>query len=101
MNEINLNPLSRSAGIDKPFNAVGSPKNVNLKTANSEPDSIQFSKLPDLSSAEQAVEEEFSSLRANLESDANSASYPPLETIDRLAHMLAINLDSSKGVSRK
>ena len=96
MNEINLNALSRSAGFDKPINSVANPKNVNSKKANAEPDSIQFSKLPDLSSIEQALEEEFAGLRATLEEDAKSASYPPLETIDRLAHMLAVNLNSQK-----
>lgn len=96
MNEINLNALSRSAGFDKPLNSVANPKNLNSKKASPEPDSIQFSKLPDLSSVEAALEEEFASMRANLEDDAKSASYPPLETIDRLAHMLAMNLNSQK-----
>ena len=96
MNEINLNALSRSVGIDKSLNSVSNPKNANPKQANTELDSIQFSQLPDLSSVEHAMEEEFAAKRANLQDAANSPSYPPLETIDRLAHMLAINLDSRK-----
>lgn len=97
MNEINLNPLSRSAGISKPSNPPAIQKNANLKTNSLEADSTQFSKLPDLSAVEESIEKEFEGLRSNLEADADSPSYPPLEVIDRLAVMLAVNLDRNTG----
>ena len=96
MNEINLNALSRSVGIDKSLNSVANFKNVSPEKAKTELDSVQFSNLPDLSAAEHALEEEFAAARSNLQNSANSASYPPLDTIDRLAAMLAIHLDPRK-----
>ena len=93
MNEININALSRSVRIDK---APGSanPKRVNVNQSGTESDSVQFHELPDLANVEKGLEEHFSALRSNLEEKATTENYPPLKTIDRLAHMLAITLDS-------
>ena len=90
MNEINLNALGRSSGIDKALGSAGPHKNVSQNNASVGSDSVQISKLPDLSQAEEALEEEFAALRAKFEEMTKSAAYPPLETIDRLARMLAV-----------
>lgn len=91
MNEINLNPLGRSVGLEKSYSA-GQQKNVSSR--NNDQDTVELSALPDLSAIEAAVEEEFTQRRNNLEEKVNSASYPPLETIDRLAAMFAMNLET-------
>jgi hypothetical protein len=91
MNEINLNPLSRPAGIDKP--SAATQKSANVKNPSLEADSTDFSQVPDLSSVEEALEKEFAGLRASLANDADAPGYPPLETIDRLAAMLAVSID--------
>ncbi|MBM3834498.1 MAG: hypothetical protein FJ403_14755 [Verrucomicrobia bacterium] len=91
MSDINLNALSRSPGIEKTSNPVAPHKNGSAKTASLGADSIQFSQLPDLSAIEEAVETEFAVLRSNLEEEAASPAYPPLEMIDRLSAMLAIS----------
>ena len=96
MNEINLNPLSRSAEIDKSSSTVAKLKNVSPRKLDAEFDSVQLSKLPDLSSAEGVLEDEFANLRARLKDEVDSPGYPPLETIDRLAHMLAVNLNQTE-----
>lgn len=92
MNDLNINALSRSLGVDKTYSAANQK---HVKRAGDEPDTVQLSKVPDLSAVEAALEEEYSGLRSKLENDANSESYPPLETIDRLAAMFAINLNSN------
>jgi hypothetical protein len=99
MNEINLNPLSRPVGIDKPSNSAASQKNANVMKTSLEPDSTQFSQIPDLSAVEEALEKEFAGLRSTLAQDAESPGYPPLETIDRLAAMLAVDLDQNRSGS--
>ncbi len=96
MNEINLNPLSRSAGIDSPLSSIASHKAAHPNKAGEELDSIQFSNLPDFSAVEKSMEDEFTSLRDRLQGEASSPDYPALEMIDRLSHMLAINLGTSK-----
>ncbi len=93
MNEINLNPLSRSVGVDKSSSSTAAQKNANVQKSSSDSDSMEFSQLPDLSAVEESLEQEFSGQRLRLEKDANSPSYPSLEMIDRLATMLAINLN--------
>ena len=40
------------------------------------------------------VEDEFADLRSRVQGVADSELYPPLETIDKLAAMLAIELDA-------
>jgi hypothetical protein len=92
MNEINLNPLNRPIGIDKASNSAAAQKKANVNQGVFEADSTQFSQLPDLSAAEEALEKEFAGLRSKLESEVDSPNYPPLETLDRLAAMLAVNL---------
>jgi hypothetical protein len=92
MNEINLNSLSRAAGVDKNFSA-GAQKNVQRNV--DDQDSVQLSSIPDLSAIEAAIENEFASRRASLEEEARAENYPPLETIDRLAAMFALNLEPS------
>lgn len=93
MNEINLNPLSRSVGVDKSSSSTAAPKSSNIQKSSSDSDSMEFSQLPNLSAVEESLEQEFAGSRLRLEKDANSPSYPSVEIIDRLAAMLAINLD--------
>lgn len=90
MNEINLNAMGRSSGLDRALSSVNQHKNAPPQGAPVGNDSVQLSHVPDLSQAEAAVEDEFAALRARFEDVGDSAAYPPLETIDRLARMLAI-----------
>lgn len=94
MNDINLNALSRPLGVDKTYSAA-SQKQVK-RSGGDDRDTVQLSKVPDLSATEAAVEKEFAEMRSKFEDDVNSENYPPLETIDRLAAMFAINLESEK-----
>ena len=96
MNEINLNPLSRPVGIDKPSNSAAAQKSANVKKPSLEADSTQFSQVPDLSAVEEALDKEFAGLRSKLAQEVDSPGFPPLETIDRLAAMLAVNLDQDR-----
>ena len=91
MNEINLNALNRFAGVDKPLGSISNQKSIGAKKE-AEVDSVQLSNLPDLSALEKATEEGFAAQRASLAGTVNSEYYPPLDTIDRLAAMLAIDL---------
>jgi hypothetical protein len=93
MNEINLNALSRFTGTEKSLSSTANSNNPSSKKVETEVDSVQFSKLPDLSFAEKALEDEFAESRVRLKDEVESPSYPPLETIDRLAHMLAVHLN--------
>jgi hypothetical protein len=88
MNEINFSASNPTPRMDKTLSSAGQQKNIseNKETVG---DSVELSRLPDLSKVEAAVEDEFASLRAKFEEQAESAAYPPLETIDRLARMLA------------
>jgi hypothetical protein len=99
MNEINLNPLSRPVGIDKPSNSATAHKSANVNKTSLEADSTQFSQVPDLSTVEEALEKEFAGMRSSLAEDADSPGYPPLETIDRLAAMLAVSLGQNRSGS--
>ncbi len=95
MNELNVNALNRSGGIDKTTSAAAQ-KNANARKNSLQVDSAEFSQLPDLSHVEHALESEFATRRANLEGSANSPSYPPEDVIDRLAVMLASRFDNKK-----
>ena len=96
MNEINLNAMNRSVGIERSLSVAANQKSASIKRPSAEPDSVEFSHLPDLSTADEAVEKEFASYRAKLQESADSPLYPPLETIDKLAAMLAIELPTDK-----
>jgi hypothetical protein len=93
MSEINLNGISGSTGIGRSLSTAPSHKNGNV-TRSSGSDSAEFSNLPDLSTFENAVENEFESQRSRLQCVADSDLYPPLETIDKLAAMLALEATS-------
>lgn len=93
MNDININALSRSLGVGQTYSAANQKP---VKRGGDEPDTVQLSKPPDLSAIEAALEEEFAGIRSKMEDDVNAENYPPLETIDRLAAMFAINLKSEK-----
>lgn len=93
MNEINLNALSGPIDIGRSPNAAVGPKKSGNKPAFAGTDSAEFSKLPDLSEIDQAVDGEFSDLRSRLQKSVDSELYPPLETIDKLAAMLAVDLN--------
>lgn len=90
MNEIQINALSRSLGVDKTFS--NSKQRAAEHTGERQKDTVQLSRVPDLSAIEAALEDEFASIRTKLEAEAESPSYPPLETIDRLAGLFAMNL---------
>ncbi len=92
MNEINLNALNRSLGVGRALSAAANQKNDSIKSTPVGSDSVEFSHLPDFSKADHAVEAEFASRRSSLQDTSDSALYPPLETIDKLAAMLAIDL---------
>jgi len=95
MSEINLNGVSGSTGgIGRPLSAAASQKSGNVVRPSVAADSAEFSQLPDLSLLENAVEKEFEGLRSRLQEAANSELYPPLETIDKLAAMLALDVTS-------
>jgi hypothetical protein len=100
MSEINLNGVGGSSGIGRPLGAAAGQKNGNVLRPSTEADSAEFSQLPDLADFENAVEKEFEGLQSSLRAAANSEFYPPLETIDKLAAMLAIEVkaDPSKPV---
>jgi hypothetical protein len=94
MNEININGLNRSAGIDKSYSS-GNQKPV--KRSVDEQDSVELSTIPNLSQIEAAIEEEFAAKRKRLEDSVSSEEYPALETIDKLAAMFAVNFDQQTG----
>ena len=93
MSEINLNGVSGSIGTGRSLNATAHPKNTNASVPTAGADSVDFSHLPDLSSVEKTVEDDFANLRSRLQESAHSDLFPPLETIDKLAAMLAIDLN--------
>ena len=96
MNEIELSGLGRSAGVEKPVVSATSRKDVSPPAAVSAQDTVELSDLPDLSSVEVAVEQDFAKKTKALEG-ALANSYPPLDTIDRVAAMLAGTLGPSSG----
>ncbi len=93
MSEINLNGVSGSLGAGRSLNATAHPKTTNLNVPAAGSDSVEFSHLPDLSGVDKTVEDDFANLRTHLQESANSDLYPPLETIDKLAAMLAIDFN--------
>lgn len=94
MSEINFDPSSRSFAVDKASNGRATHKNANLNNVSPGSDSAEFSHPPDLAAIEQQVENDFAQLRSDLEDSVNSVAYPPLETIDRLAAMLGVDLQA-------
>jgi len=98
MSEINLNGASGSTGIGRSLNAGPSHKSGSV-TRTSGDDSAEFSQLPDFSAIESAVEKEFESQRSRLQAAADSELYPPLETIDKLSAMLALDVAPDPGKS--
>lgn len=97
MSEINLNGVSGSAGISRSLNAAGGQKTNSVPNPAAGADSAEFSHLSDIESVDNAVEKEFETLRSRLQESANSELYPPLETIDKLAAMLAIEVSPDQG----
>ena len=97
MNEINLNALGGSMGIGRSLDPVAHQKNIPVKKPFITDDSAEFTQLPDLSGVEKSVEDDFTDLRSRLQGAADSELYPPLETIDKLAAMLALDLDADLG----
>ena len=97
MNEINLNALGGSTGIGRSLDQVAHQKNIPVKKPLITDDSAEFTQLPDLSAVEKSVEDDFTDLRSRLRGVAGSELYPPLETIDKLAAMLAIDLHADLG----
>ena len=94
MNEINLNALGGATGIGRSLDAVANQKSIPVKKPSLADDSAEFTQLPDFTVVEKMVEDEFADLSSRLQGVADSELYPPLETIDRLAAMLAIELDA-------
>ena len=99
MNEINFDPSSRTFAVDKSSNGRATQEHANPNNVSPGSDSAEFSHPPDLAAIEAQVEEDFAQLRSHLQDSANSAAYPPLETIDRLAAMLGGDLTAENGES--
>lgn len=91
MSEINLNALSRSLGVDKTY-STSNQKDV--KRTRDDRDTVHLSRVPDFSALEAALEDEFAAIRSKFEGETNLEKYPPLETIDRLSRMFALNISS-------
>lgn len=94
MNEINSNALGGSMGIGRSLDAVASQKSLSIKSQATAADSVEFSQIPDLSTVDKTVEDDFAELRSRLQESANSELYPPLKIIDKLSAMLAIDLNT-------
>lgn len=94
MNEIDVSGLGRPTGAEKPLNPAVGRKDIRPTTAAPAQDTVELSDLPDLSSIESAVERGFETKTSEL-AGALSNQYPPLDTIDRVAAMLAGSLSSS------
>ena len=95
MSEINLNGVGGSLGMGRSLNSAGSHKSVPASKVPVASDSAEFSNLPDLSTFDETVESEFETLRSRLQDSADSETYPPLDTIDKLAAMLAMEINPS------
>jgi hypothetical protein len=89
MSEIHFNALRRWQNVPLTANSVSNSKSSRSKEAKAG-DSLQLSPVPDLSETEKKVEAHFSQLRSRLQEKVDSPLYPPLETIDRLARILAL-----------
>ena len=98
MNELELNGLGRPTPPDKLVNSVTGRKDVRPPSTAPAQDTVELSDLPDISALEAAVEKDFVVKRSGLEGKLGSA-YPPLETVDRVAAMLAGALAPSSGNS--
>ena len=96
MNELELNGLGRPAPPEKSINSVSGRKDVRPASTTPAQDTVELSDLPDLSALEAAVEKDFVVKRSGLEGRLGSA-YPPLETVDRVAAMLAGALAPNSG----
>ena len=94
MNEIELSGIGRPAGVEKPVNSVVSRKDAGSVASVPAQDTVELSDLPDLAAIEAAVEQDFAAKRTSLQG-ALANTYPPLETIDRVAAMLAGTLASN------
>jgi hypothetical protein len=93
MSEIHFNALRRWQNVPSPANSASNPKPSKSKDSK-EADSVQLSRVPDLSEVEKKVEAEFAQLRSSLQEKVDSPSYPPLEAIDRLARIFGIQNQS-------
>ena len=100
MSEINLNGVGGSLGVGRALNSAGSQKSTAASKVSVASDSAEFSNLPDLSTLDESVESEFEALRSRLQNSADSELYPPLDTIDKLAAMLAIEINPSGNKSQ-
>ena len=97
MNEIELSGIGRPAGAEKPSISVGR-RDASPAPAASGQDTVELSSLPDVSLIEAEVEHDFATKTHGLQG-AIANSYPPLETIDRVAAMLAGTLAPNSGES--
>ena len=98
MNEIELSGLGRPPGVEKSLNPVANRKEIAPVAKTPAQDTVELSDLPDLASLEASVEQDFAAKRSELQG-AQSSTYPPLDTIDRVAAMLAGTLAPSNGDS--
>ncbi|MBI4658813.1 MAG: hypothetical protein HY735_08220 [Verrucomicrobia bacterium] len=100
MSEINLNSLGGPAETPRsPTKAAANQKNQTANGSPSGTDSVEFSKLPDFAQVEQAVEDGYASQRSSLQEDVDSASYPPLVLIEKVAAMLAAEFQRDRNDS--
>lgn len=95
MSEININGVGGSFGVGRALGPAGGQKNLAASKAAAASDSAEFSNIPDLAIFDETVEGEFEAIRSRLQDAADSDSYPPLDTIDKLASMLATEINPS------
>lgn len=88
---MDVNGLARPATVEKPLNPAVVQKVADSIARGLAVDTAEFSHVPDLASLEAAAEPSFASRRSDF-GNVLSNQYPPLDTIDRLAAMLATDL---------
>ena len=100
MNEVKLDTLRRSAGVDQTLNS-GQAKKAAHPAAVDDRDTSQFSAIPYLTGSEQSVEAEYAARRASLAGAAASPNYPSADVLGNLASIFASSSTFTGGGSSK
>lgn len=92
MKEVNLNSVNSTLAAQRTSQASASASAAKAEVASAIPiDTVEThaAPVPDFKQAEQEMEARYILHRSRLEKEVNGPGYPPTETIDRLARLLA------------
>lgn len=89
MKEVGLNTTGQTQGAQRISQAQSQRRGEVNSVAPTDSIETNLTRTPDFSQVERDTESRFDAIKTRLKDEVKNPSYPPLETIEALSHMMA------------